>query len=309
MLKTTNSPSKVAEIITQRFIDEIKTTGFLPWQKPWFSIHAQNIVSKKAYRGINVLMLALFGENGTDFLTFNQAKAADGFIGSKGKGKGIPIVFYTKLPPKEQFGKDGKPNKGIFLMRYYTVFNFKYAEGTKGLVPQSAKLNKVSPIIEAERLLERVTCPIVTGGNSACYYPGMHKIGMPLPGQFKSPEHYYCALFHEVGHSLSKDRGIELEAGFGSEQYSKEELVAELFANFCLSHVGIDSANLFDNSKAYLGNWLSKFAGDSKLLIQASSEAQKRFDILLGITYGAKPEDVQAEPDTTAAVEAEAVPA
>lgn len=104
MLKSTNSPSKVAEIITQRFIDEIKTTGFLPWSKPWYSIHAQNIVSKKAYRGINVLMLALFGENGTDFLTFNQAKAAEGFIGSKGKGKGIPIVFYTKLPPKELLG-------------------------------------------------------------------------------------------------------------------------------------------------------------------------------------------------------------
>jgi len=287
MLKTTNSPNKVAEIITQRFIDEIKATGKLPWTKPWFSMRAQNIVSKKAYRGINVLAIALWGEGGMDFLTFNQVKAKGGYL-KEAKGKGIPIVFYTQLP-KEELVNGVLKKKSVFLMRYYTVFNFKYAADTKGLVPQTAKLAQLNPIVEAERLLERVTCPITFGGNVAAYSPFGHKIIMPFAGQFDSTGFYYKTLFHEVGHSLSKERGIELEGNFGSEPYCKEELVAELFANFCLSYCGIDSTSLFSNSKEYLHGWLSKISDDPKLLIQASSEAQKRFDILLGVTFEPKP--------------------
>ena len=51
---------KVNEIITAKIVEAIKTSGVLPWRKPWKSFVFRNAISKKAYRGINVLMCSLF---------------------------------------------------------------------------------------------------------------------------------------------------------------------------------------------------------------------------------------------------------
>jgi antirestriction protein ArdC len=42
--------------ITDRIIKRIEA-GTIPWQEPWTAV-PKNIVSKKAYRGVNVLILA-----------------------------------------------------------------------------------------------------------------------------------------------------------------------------------------------------------------------------------------------------------
>jgi antirestriction protein ArdC len=77
---------------------------------------------------------------------------------------------------------------------------------------------------------------------------------------FKSPEHYYSVLFHELihwtGHEIMLNRHTKTTR-FGSEVYSKEELVAEMGASMLLGYCGIDIEEIRDKQLAYLKGWLS----------------------------------------------------
>jgi antirestriction protein ArdC len=82
-------------------------------------------------------------------------------------------------------------------------------------------------------------------------------IRIPAPTTFHSPEDYYHTLYHEMthatGHASRLDReGITQHAKFGSDRYSKEELVAELGAAFLSNETEILDGVRFENSAAYL---------------------------------------------------------
>lgn len=66
---------------------------------------------------------------------------------------------------------------------------------------------------------------------------------------------------------------------FGSETYSKEELVAEFGAAFLCAHAGIE--NTVNNSAAYINGWLRKLQSDPKLAILAASQGQRASDYIL----------------------------
>lgn len=261
---------KVAAIIADKFITAIKTTSVLPWQRQFTALHHCNAVSKRPYRGINVLLASYFG-NDTEFVTFNQAKAAGGTI--KKGSKSFPICFFTKTKEKEG-------ERPFWFLRYYNVFNLSDVEG--GNIKRREMPNKsFAPDALADAIVKASGVPVEHGTNQPCYIPAVHKVKMPMPEQYKNTASYYKTLFHEITHSLAKETGIVLDTSFGSESYGKEELIAELGANLFLTHCGIDAAGLFDNSQAYFQGWLEKISGDPQLLISAASQAQKRFDIIM----------------------------
>src|SRR5690606_28213492 len=114
----------------------------------------------------------------------------------------------------------------------------------------------------------------------------LDKVNMPLRGSFKSPEEYFSTLFHELAHSTGHQsrlnrRGIGEQSWYGSESYSKEELVAELAASFLCAEAGIENRT-FENSVGYLHGWLQQLKGNSKLLIEAAAQATKACDLILG---------------------------
>lgn len=276
--------NNVAEIIAEKFIEAIKTSGKLPWQKPWRVVNTRNAVSGNAYKGINVLALAMFG-NDSDFLTFNQAKDNGGFI--KKGSKGIQICYFKFMDKKDEKGApvmvNGKQSKWP-LLRYSTVFNLSDVDGCDKLKSKALARKKViefKPIESCEKLAAFAPCNVSHKGNSAFYSPAVHAITMPEKETFKSVAHYYCTLFHEIGHAMAREVGTDLNGQFGSDPYAKEELAAELFANLCLSFAGIDSSDLFDNSAAYLQNWQKRITDDATILISAASKASKRFELLL----------------------------
>ena len=279
--------NKVAEIITNRFLEGIKSSGSLPWTKPWKTVAFRNAVSGRQYNGINVLMLALFGRD-TDYLTFNQAKDNKGMV-RKGS-KGLPIVYYQALDKKDKVTGDVIRNsrgqaEQWRMLRYSTVFNLSDIEGCDALKAKAAARNKLitfSPIETCEALVKNYGITIKYDSNQASYSPAIHAIQMPDKERFVSVEKFYCTLFHEIGHSLAKEQGEDIANGFGSDPYAREELVAELFANFCLSYAGIDSSTLFDHSLAYVQSWTSKLTSDPTILISAASRASKRLYWLLG---------------------------
>jgi len=93
---------------------------------------------------------------------------------------------------------------------------------------------------------------------NACYIPSLDEVRMPELNAFKDSESFYSTLFHELGHSTGHpDRlnrpGVSGTIEFGSQVYSREELVAEITASFLCSFAQIEN-RVIDNSVAYLNS-------------------------------------------------------
>lgn len=266
----TTQKQTVADILASRFIESLEK-GVAPWSKPWLASNPCNGVSKREYSGFNLFVLGLFG--GDDFFfTARQVKELGGTLPAR---KSIPIRYCMK---KEKINKDGTKDS-YFMSRFYTVWAAKDCNiPSENWTRPSTKGCEFSPIDKAESLLALNTCPISFGGSSAHYTPALHTITLPVKDSFKSPAKFYAVAFHEIGHSLKQGA-----SEFGAGSYAKEELVAELFASLCLNHCGLlGEQDLFDNSSAYLANWLKAIKGDSNLIVQAATEAAKRFAKLQG---------------------------
>ena len=86
---------------------------------------------------------------------------------------------------------------------------------------------------------------------------------------------------HSTGHSSRLNR-LTGKAFFGNEEYSKEELVAEIGAASLLSYVGIETPKSFRNSTAYIQSWLKVLRNDSRFIVSAASRAEKAVNLILG---------------------------
>jgi antirestriction protein ArdC len=279
----------IYELITARFIEQLKK-GTVPWQKPWMGV--QNIVSKKLYRGINALILEGSEFQSPYWLTFKQAHDLGGKV-KKGE-HATPVIYYKLFEKLDDQGNlvlasNGRPTRIPFI-RWSNAFNLDQTEGiappaqTQAVVQASLNsLEKAAKIAEGAKV-----CPVYHTGFAALYSPGEDVIRMPAQKTFRTPESYYQTLFHEMthstGHASRLDReGVTLPIKFGSERYSKEELIAELGASFLSNEAGILNQVQFDNSAAYLGSWIEKFQNDPKMIFTASSQAQRSTDFILGL--------------------------
>ena len=109
---------------------------------------------------------------------------------------------------------------------------------------------------------------------------------LPLPEQFKNNSEYYSTLFHELTHSTGHPKRLNRivkTASFGSDDYSAEELVAEIGSASIMATLGIENDLTFRNSTAYIQNWLKALKNDKKLIVTASSKAEKAIKRILGI--------------------------
>jgi antirestriction protein ArdC len=171
--------------------------------------------------------------------------------------------------------------KSIFL-RYYTVFNLEQCEGIKS--PDQVPV--IHPIEQCENIVNSMPNPPGFEQDSQAYYrPSTDTVGMPSRSAFESTEKYYSTLFHELTHSTGHPsrvgrEGIMEHNPFGSEDYSKEELVAEMGAAMLCGVAGVESHTL-DNSASYLQSWINRLRSDSRLIVSAASQAQKAADYIL----------------------------
>jgi antirestriction protein ArdC len=282
----------VYEIVTEQIIKQLES-GNVPWRKPWITASPCNLVSQNEYRGINTFMLSASGFPSRYWLTFNQAAKLGGHVK---QGEHGSIVVYRNVGQEKLNPKTGKVSKP-FLLRYYKVFNLAQTEGIAhklGLAEASAK--PVPDIAACESLVAAMpNAPAIVASDRAWYRPSTDQVGMPSKSLFHSSEAYYATLFHELSHStghwsrVGRD-SIEQLNTFGSESYSKEELVAEMGSAMLCGVTGIAPA-VIENSVAYLRSWLSALKGDSKLVVTAASAAQKAADYI----RGSRTADVESE--------------
>lgn len=253
----------VYEMVTDRIINQLEQ-GVIPWQKPWTGVRsgAYNRISKKSYSLLNQMLLQHDGE----YATFKQWQDLGGHVR---KGEKSEIVCFWKIQPVEEEHEDGtKEVKQIPLLRYFNVFHISQVDGVKPL--QADELDDIEPIEKADQILgdywlrENITVEHVAS-DDAYYSPRRDLIRLPLFEQFTDANEYYSTAFHESVHSTMKesrcnraeDRKGKLVA-FGSEEYSKEELVAEIGSASLLNIIGIETNKSFRNSSAYIQGWLSK---------------------------------------------------
>lgn len=290
---------KPAEIITEKIIEKLRE-GVVPWRNGYRKGIARNIISHKAYRGVNFLLLNYMTSYSSDYwMTYKQAKERGGHI--KAGEKATPVIFYKNLeePGIEYAEEDeeeekkttrpSKPNRAGFVLRYYSVFNLDQTEGIERPADDCAALN-FSPIERAEEIVKEYPAPAPKiehfGGHVT---PGYNKrqdsIIMPPRERFESIDHYYAVLFHEMthstGHETRLNRPLEHLSTSTLESYSKEELIAELGACFLCNESGIEKEQELDNQAAYIDHWIKKLTDDPRLIISASAQAQKAIDYIL----------------------------
>ena len=276
----------VYEMVTERIIEQLEQ-GIIPWEKPWSGVRegAFNRISKKSYSLLNQMMLKHDGE----YATFKQWQELGGHIR---KGEKSEIIVFWKIYPVEEVQEDGsKVVKQIPLLKYINVFHISQVDGVEPLPKE--ELHDIEPIEKAESILqdywtrEQIKVEHVKG-NKAFYSPMLDMIQLPLFEQFKDANEYYSTAFHESVHSTMKEsrcnRAEERKnklVAFGSEEYSKEELVAELGSASLMNIIGIETKKSFKNSTAYIQSWIRVLKNDVKFIVSASSKAEKAVNYIL----------------------------
>lgn len=310
---------EVAQKIVDRIVDMIEAGNALPWIKPWNrKVNTVTVVdgiktitvyptawNRKGvqYRGANTYLPV--GE----YITYNQCKAEGGSV--KKGAKGWPVVYWNFLE-KESVQPDGSKKKEVIpILKYYTVFRVEDCEGIKQKhFPEPTTMEipiTHEEVVEDENgnTLNATAEAIITdyinrAGNGfkvnrqevsdrAFYSPMLDYVTVPMRGQFAVETEYYSTLFHELGHStghntrLNRFTGKAACAAFGSEEYSKEELVAETTAASILNAIGMEEANTFRNSAAYVKSWASHIKADPLMYVSAAIKAQAAVDLILGV--------------------------
>lgn len=270
----------VYEMVTARIIEQLEK-GQIPWERPWTGVRsgAFNRVSKKSYSLLNQMLLKHDGE----YASFKQWQELGGKVR---KGEKSEIVVFWKWLEVAETKEDGEIEiKNIPYLKYINVFHISQVDGVEPLPKE--ELNEIEPIEHAEKVLadywERESIRVEhTASNEAYYSPNRDLIHLPLFEQFKTASEYYSTAFHESVHSTMKANRCNREeerkgklVAFGSEDYSKEELVAEIGSASLMNIIGIETNHSFRNSTAYIQSWIKVLKNDVKFIVSASSRAEK----------------------------------
>lgn len=300
MTKTSPLPSpaerrcSLYDEVTDRIIQELEE-GRVPWVQPWGRLGAptvglpHNAVSGRPYSGVNILVL--WGEGmargyyGQGWLTFRQALAAGGVV-RKGE-RGTSVVFADRFVPKEGPGRTPVPDgtdrdrREVAFLKRFTLFNVAQCDGLSGATvsePEPLPVREIVPVAEAVIAASGVDFRI--GGDRAYYAPCADFVQVPPQPAFFEQVNYYRTCLHELthatGHASRLDRN--LVNAFGSKDYAREELVAEIGSAFLCASLGIEPTVRHAD---YLAGWLEVLREDRRAIFRAASAASKAADWLL----------------------------
>lgn len=278
---------KIYEMVTEN-ITQLLENGLVPWHQSWIdgSIPC-NRKSKFDYRGINVFVLTstamLKGYASKWWCSYKQAMQLGGQV-KKGE-TGTTVIFWKLLEKQDK--DDSSKKVTIPLLRYYKVFNLDQIDN----LSESEEENANNCFYEqsagtAQQIIDGMpTPPTIKNGVKPCYIPDFDEVQIPPFRKFDQAEEYYGTMFHELTHSTGhesrlKRPGITNSNDFGSESYSKEELIAEMGSAFLCGTANI-SMPVIQNQASYIQGWLKALHGDKKLVIHAAGAAQKATDYIL----------------------------
>ena len=267
--------------VTNRIIAQMDQ-GIIPWKKPWVANgKAVSQATGKPYSLLNQMLLGKPGE----YLTFKQCTESGGHVR---KGEKASIVVFWKWI--EQEDEEPGTKKEVPFLRYYNVFHIDQCEGvtakytTEAAFPDGASTVKTAQDIIYDYLSREGVKLSHIEGDRAFYRPSTDEVVLPIRKQFVSTAEYYSTVFHEVVHSTghpSRLNRLSKPSFFGTEDYSKEELVAEIGAATLVNHVGLETTHSIRNNAAYIQNWLSVLKDDKRFIVSAAGRAEKAVSLIL----------------------------
>ena len=268
--------------IADKVIEAMETSG-KNWAKHWAVPASEQPVSMstgKAYRGINWLLLGIARSEhryqSGRWATYKQWKGLGAQVRAGEKGEMV-ILYKPILIDEKKDGKKTGEKVNVRLIRAFTVFNADQVDGYA--IPKNDDGFEWAemPATVADDLAERAGA--VVGHNdksSAFYIPSQDRINMPEQCQFDAAEGYAATLLHELthwsGHETRCDR--KLKNSFGTKDYAKEELVAELGAAMMCGSLGISPEPREDHAK-YLNGWIERLKDDPKVILSAAAKANQ----------------------------------
>jgi len=301
----------ICKRITERILGFLEQ-GIVPWQKPWNGGKAnapRSVSTKKVYRGTNLAILGCAGYESPWWLTFGQAKKLGGQV-RKGE-KSFPIHYWKFHPAQdcktclggqplcEHCGGSGKyqPFPSLFS---FNVFSANQCDGLPEkyypAIKDDDEVRDFTPVEACDEIIANYpdSPKVYHDQADSCHYrPSADEVHMVKPEKFISDEEYYSTFFHELVHSTGHKKRLAREGVtglnfFGSHEYSKEELVAELGSTFLCAIAGIDRSEVIQNSASYISGWKSKLSDNEDWIVWAGSRSAKACDHILGTEYEGK---------------------
>lgn len=270
----------VYETITNKIVETIEANPG-KWERPWSKTGFDmptNVTSKKAYRGLNTVMLWIAADSKgySNGLWGTYKQWADlGAQVRKGE-KSTPVVYWGTFTKTNDEGEEEKA--GMFAKLYH-VFNVEQVDGFT--LPAQEIHNENERIAAADEFFANTRAIIKHGGNSAFYRPSADFVQMPEMSSFKDSLYYYGTLAHEITHWTGHESRCKRDFNnrFGSEAYAFEELVADIGAAFLCNILGLANEPREDHAQ-YIAHWLKVLKSDKKAIFTAASQAQKAADYL-----------------------------
>ncbi|WP_114952245.1 ArdC family protein [Sphingosinicella terrae] len=280
--------------VTGRIIAELEE-GRVPWVQPWDSAACGctmpvNAVTGRGYSGINVLILWAAGVEGgcrsQRWLTYRQAQLAGGHV-AKGE-KGTVVCYADRFTPKneeERAATEDREARQIAFLKRFTLFNIDQCEGLpEKLTELPAPKGEREAIPEAEALIAATGADFRVGGDIAFYAPGGDYVQVPPPEAYFEAINWYRTALHELGHWTGHPGrlGRDQSAGFGTPDYAREELVAEMASAFVCATLSIRPTVRHAD---YVGAWLDVLREDERAIFRAASLASKAAEFLLAFVH------------------------
>lgn len=290
--------------VTARIISELEA-GRVPWVQPWGKTGLgpglpRNALTARSYSGVNVLILwgAVIerGWPSQSWLTYRQAVEAGGCV-RKGE-RGTTVVYADRFIPegeKAKAAETGGDAKSIPFLKRFTVFNVAQCEGLRpGLAADPAPLPECQIVPVAESVIAASGVAFIVRGDRAFYVPSLDLVQVPPQPAFFEQINYYRTCLHELTHATGHPSrlGRNLTTSFGSKDYAREELIAEMGSAFLCAALGIEPTVRHAD---YLASWLEVLREDNRAIFRAASAASKAADWLL-----ARPDGRRVTPVCTA---------
>ncbi len=267
--------------------------GYIWSPSPWNSaaLLPRNPVSGNQYHGGNRmrLMHAAIRNEYQDprWITFHQAQE-NGWRIKKGS-KGVLLEKWIFSVKKEIENENGE--KEIIeeeldkpKVNYFYVFNGEQVEGLPEIQfdvnhKEDMELEKISEVLKKSSVCEIKE----SAADKACYIPSQDIIHLPLHAVFKSSESYLSVIAHEMSHSTGHVSRLNrpLTGFFGSKEYAREELRAEIGAAFLKSDLQVPlSPELLQDHSNYLNSWIEILKENPNEFFYACQDAEKISDFL-----------------------------
>jgi antirestriction protein ArdC len=276
-----------------------------PFNKRAGAYRPTNPTTQKAYKGLNVFLLATTPYPLAYWAGYGQW--ADKKCQVR-RGEKSTMIVYWKILEKASV-VDGKPTvKKTPMLRYLNVFNVDQVDGEYA---DALRAQAAPPTVSAVDLIAAADAFVAATGATiretpeprAYYSPALDHVHMPSRANFEATptssatECYYSTLMHELthwtGHTSRLSR--EFSGRFGDQAYAFEELVAELGAAMLCAELGISVEPRADHAQ-YLNNWLKVLKDDNKAIIKAATLAKQAAAFL-----AAKSETEEEEEEETTA--------